>query len=185
MHRLLFFVVAPFLLAACNDEIPAPSADVASFVGQIEGQWVSSEISILPPSTKKQNITIFPLANYSCNEIASVFKKKDVVSKFTIAVKGTYICVKKTYTCTLPPEQISWLIEPVDVDERSTMMGKDFLITEINEGVVQAKYTVLFFNNDPSDKNATSNANELWLQVTHDSNDASDIFIVKLKKVQS
>jgi len=186
MKRLLFFGIASFLFAACNDDMPAPSADIATFTNEIEGQWVSSEISIVPVA-KKQSVSIFPLNNYSCNLISSSFQKKDVVSKFTVAVKGTFICVTKTYTCSLPPEHISWVIEPSTshVATDDPMVGKDFVIKEINEGVVQASYKVLFFNYDPSEKATPSNANQLWLEVTYDSKEASSVFLVKLKKVKS
>jgi len=185
MKRLFLIVFASFSLAACNDDAPVPDPDILAFTEALQGQWASSEISIVPVA-KKQSVSIFPSNNYACDQISSSFQKKDVVSQFTIAVKGSYICVAKTYTCSLGPEQISWLIEPgkSSVDNDNSMVGKDFVIKEINEGAVQAKYNVLYFNLDRAAKSKHSHANQLWLEVTYDSKESSDAFIIKLKKVK-
>jgi hypothetical protein len=176
MNRLLFLVAASVSLAACNEDIPAPSADVAAFTKEIEGQWESSEISIVPVG-KKQSISILPLNNYSCNQISSSFQKKDVVSKFTIAAKGTYICVTKAYTCALAPEQISWIIAPAKpgLSADDSKDEKEFVIEEINEGVVQARYKAYH--------KGASKSGQLRLEVTYDSKEACEGFIIKLKKV--
>ncbi|HTE31363.1 MAG TPA: hypothetical protein VK666_13375 [Chryseolinea sp.] len=188
MKPLFFAWVALFCISSCSDEITTPTDDVNTFSKQIEGKWILSAVSITPKS-KNTAITIAPINNYACNQISSTFQAKDVVSQLTITLESNMIKVFKEYTCSLPPEQLSWLVEPdnsID-DNINWMTGKNFTLKEINEGTVAAQYTMLFFNLDHCDlegKKATADrTNQLWLEVAFDEKENSDDFVLKFNKV--
>ncbi len=178
--------MALFCLSSCDDGVTTPTDDVKTFTTQVEGQWLLSSVTITP---KNQNsVSIAPIGSYACNQIFMAFQAKDVVGKLTITIDHNVVRVYKEYTCSLPPEQLSWIIEPdqsVD-DNINWMTGKNFSIEEINEGTVAAQYTMLFFNLDHPDlegKKATADrTNQLWLQVVFDEKESSDDFVLKFTK---
>ncbi len=179
------------LLAGCNEgeEVTETQKDIETFSRQLEGTW-ELEGTVIIPVHKSTSVRIAPINEFACNKLAADFEKKDVVSKYTITLENNVLKVMKFYTCLLPPEQLSWTIEP-DVPSATTrnwMTGKNFSIKEVNEAAVQAVYSVLFFNLDnvsPTGLPATADtANKLWLDVVFDTKESSSSFRLEFKKVK-
>lgn len=189
MKRTLFSLITLFAITACSDESPVALNDVDTFSRQLIGQWELEEVGITPVHTSK-SVDIAPSKEYACNQLSTAFESKDVVSKFCIQFNNEILKVSKFYTCSLPPEQLSWKIKLDNTIDKNVnwISGKTFTINEVNEAQVQATYKLLFFNLDsysPAGEAPTeSTANQLWLDVKYDTKESSQSFILKLKKVK-
>ncbi|MEO5980042.1 MAG: hypothetical protein ABIS36_09375 [Chryseolinea sp.] len=189
MKRTLFSLITLFALAACSDESPVALNDVDTFSRQLTGQWELEKVDITPVHTTK-SVDIAPSKEYACNQLSTAFESRDVVSKFCIRFNDGIIKVSKFYTCSLPPEQLSWKVKLDNTVDKNVnwMSGKTFTINEVNEASVQATYKLLFFNlegDSPNGEKATQRtANQLWLDVKYDTKESSQSFILKLKKVK-
>ena len=191
MRPLFFSLISLFFLAGCNesDELTTAEQDVKTFSTQIEGEWVLDNATIVPVNNPTP-ISVSTANSYACDKLAQGFQSKDVVSQFRISIQNNTVRVFKEYTCVLPPEELSWVIEPDNsiTGQVNWMTGKNFKIKEVNEASTQATYKVIFFNLNnasPEGKPATTaTSNQLWLDVTFDTKESSKSFKLQLKKVK-
>ena len=189
MKPLFFGLLSLLWLTGCNEseEITPAEQDIKTFSTQLEGEWVLQSTTITP-ANNTNSVCISPANSYACDKLAQGFQSKDVVGTYKITIEKNTVKVFKQYTCSLPPEELSWVIEPdnsVD-NQRNWMTGKNFTIKEINEANTEAIYSVIFFNlNNPSPdgKTATSaTSNQLWLDVKFDAKESSKSFRLEFRK---
>lgn len=191
MKNLFFSLITLVFLVSCNENDPLTSAeqDIKTFSQQLAGAWVLESTTIVPVA--KSSAESIAIGNaYACTKLASNFEQKDVVNEFEISFENNVLRVFKTYTCSLPPEELSWVLDPDPVvdEQRNWMTGKVFTIREVNEAAIQAEYSVLFFNLDhgsPAGQPATAETtNKLILDVEFDIKESSDCFRLNLTKVR-
>jgi hypothetical protein len=188
IKRLLIGLTTIIWFASCaDDSLSAEEQDIAAFSRQLQGTWRLDKVTVTP-ARQSNSIVIAPVRDYACNKLSVAFKRKDVVSKYTISYTGNNLRVMKHFTCLLPPEELSWKIE---MDGKpgsgaSWMSGNNYLIREINEGTLGSKFKVLFFNLDncaPDGKPATdATKNKLWLDVEYDTKENASTIRLEFSK---
>jgi hypothetical protein len=191
MKKLFLALISVFFLLSCdeNENLSTAEQDALDFARQITGVWALETTTIVPVAKSAPESITIPSVT-ACSKLANDFENRDVVNEFEIRLENNVLKVFKRYTCSLPPEQLSWRIETENtVDfERNWMTGKVFTIKEINEASVQAIYSIIFFNlNNPSPdgKHADSRtSNKLWLDVKYDVKESSKDFRLELRKVE-
>lgn len=190
MKNLFLFSLLLVFLVSCNEDDALTSAemDIKTFSQQLAGVWVLETTTIVPVAKSAAECITIGSA-YACNKLAGNFEQNDVVNEFEITFENNTLKVYKTYTCSLPPEELSWVLAPESVvdEQRNWMTGKVFTIREVNEAAIQAEYSIEFFNlgnTSPTGQPATSETtNKLILDVEYDAKEASESFRLNLKKI--
>jgi hypothetical protein len=178
-NKWLFLSAIVFWLAGCQDDSLSPAEQsIAVFSQQLQGNWTLDKVTVNPEQSK--STTIAPVREFACDKVSQLFQTKDVVNQYSITYTDKVLHVMKRYTCRLAPEELSWRIELAEQPEAPStnwMTGKNFKIKEINEGVLNGEFKLLFFNLDhcaPDGKPATAaTKNKLWLEVEFDEKESS------------